>query len=76
VKFADPRKARAPTASWLVSWTPRPFENRHLRHRSIAFSGGWVVHQIPVLLSNDGTVTVGTPNAANLDRYARIKLDA
>jgi hypothetical protein len=58
----------------LVQWTPWPFPNPSLLgHCSIAFAGGWVVHQIPVFRSKDG-LGVGVPNAAQIDADGRIKL--
>jgi hypothetical protein len=59
----------------LVEWKPWPFENAFLiGHCSVAFAGGWQVHRIPVFRKADGSISVGTPEAADLDRDGRIKL--
>jgi hypothetical protein len=59
----------------LVQWTPWPFPNPSLiGHCSIAFAGGWQVHRIPVFRKADGSLSVGTPDAAGVDRDGRIKL--
>ena len=42
-------------------------------HCAVAFTGGWVVHGIPVFRRADGTLSVGVPNAAQLDAEGRIK---
>jgi hypothetical protein len=56
-------------------WKPWPFENPSLiGHASVAFAGGWVVHDIPVFRIKDGNLSVGVPNAAQLDAEGRIKL--
>jgi hypothetical protein len=59
----------------LMQWTPWPFPNPSLiGHCSIAFAGGWVVHRIPVFRKADGSLSAGTPDAADVDRDGRIKL--
>jgi hypothetical protein len=42
-------------------------------HASVAFAGGWVVHGIPVFRRADSSLSVGVPNAAQLDAEGRIK---
>jgi hypothetical protein len=65
---------RAERTCRLVQWIPWPFPNPSLLgHCAIAFAGGWVVHQIPVFRSKDG-LSVGVPNAAQIDSDGRIKL--
>jgi hypothetical protein len=65
---------RAERSCRLIEWKPWPFENPSLLgHCSIAFAGGWVVHQIPVFRSKDG-LSVGVPNAAQIDGDGRVKL--
>jgi hypothetical protein len=58
----------------LIEWKPWPFDNPSLiGHCAIAFSGGWVVHAIPAFRRADGSLSVGVPNAAQLDGDGRIK---
>jgi hypothetical protein len=65
---------RAERSCRLVQWAPWPFPNPALLgHCSVAFAGGWVVHQIPVFRGKDG-LSVGVPNAAQIDSDGRIKL--
>jgi hypothetical protein len=72
VSGAVQREARV---ARLVSWTPWPFENPSLiGHAAVAFSGGWVVSQIPVFRRGDGRLSAGVPNAAQLDGEGRVKL--
>ena len=66
---------RTERACRLLEWKPWPFENPSLiGHCSIAFAGGWQVHRIPVFRKADGSLSVGTPDAADVDRDGRIKL--
>ena len=59
----------------LVQWTPWPFPNPALiGHCAVSFAGGWQVHRIPVFRKADGSISVGTPEAADLDRDGHIKL--
>jgi hypothetical protein len=59
----------------LASWTPWPFPNPSLLgHCSVAFAGGWVVHDIPVFRTAEGGISVGTPTMAQLDGEGRVKL--
>ena len=59
----------------LVRWTPWPFENPALiGHCSVAFTGGWCVHSIPVFRRGDGSLSVGAPDIPVLDREGRIRL--
>jgi hypothetical protein len=43
-------------------------------HCAIAFAGGWIVNAVPVFRRGDGSLSVGVPNAAQLDAEGRIKL--
>ena len=66
---------RTESSCRLVEWKPWPFENPSLiGHCSIAFAGGWCVHRIPVFRKADGSLSIGTPDAADVDRDGRIKL--
>ena len=65
---------RGDRACHLAQWTPWPFDNPSLiGHCAIAFTGGWVVHAIPVFRRADGSLGVGVPNAAQLDADGRVK---
>jgi hypothetical protein len=58
----------------LVEWKPWSLPNNSLTgHCSVAFAGGWMVHAIPVFRRADGSLSVGVPNAAQLDAEGRIK---
>jgi hypothetical protein len=58
-----------------VEWKPWSAPNNPLiGHCSIVFAGGWLVHSIPVFRRTDGTLSVGVPNAAQLDTDGRVKL--
>jgi hypothetical protein len=58
----------------LIEWKPWPFENPFLiGHCSIAFAGGWQVHGIPVFKKADGSLSIGTPDAADVDRDGQIR---
>jgi hypothetical protein len=64
----------APRPCRLVEWKPWPFDNPSLiGHCTIAFMGGWVVHEIPVFRSADG-ISVGTPTMVQLDSEGRAKV--
>src|SRR5690348_5525562 len=59
----------------LVEWKPWSAPNNPLiGHCSIVFAGGWVVHSIPVFRRTDGSLSIGVPNAAQLDTDGRVKL--
>jgi hypothetical protein len=65
---------RTDRACRLIECKPWPFDNPSLiGHCTVAFSGGWVVHAIPVFRRADGSLSVGVPNAAQLDAEGRIK---
>ena len=65
---------RAGRACRLVEWKPWSQPNNSLLgHCAVAFAGGWVVHAIPVFRRVDGSLSVGAPNAAQLDTDGRIK---
>jgi hypothetical protein len=65
---------RAESSCRLLEWKPWPFENPSLLgHATVAFSGGWVVHRIPVFRKG-GSISVGAPDAADVDGDGRIKL--
>ena len=67
---------RAIPIAVLKSWTPWPGDNSHLLdHAVITFSGGWTIRDIPIFRRNDGSLSVGVPTAAQLDRDGRIKTD-
>jgi hypothetical protein len=54
--------------------TPRPERTPSLLGRcAIMFSGGWCISGIPVFRRADGTLSVGVPNAVQLDTDGRIK---
>jgi hypothetical protein len=75
VKFADIRTARPPLGCRLAARTPWPVENQHLfGHCLICFWGGWLVRQVPVFRRKDGSIGIGTPNNADLDRDGRVRL--
>lgn len=57
----------------LLKWTPWPFDNPSLLgHCSVTFSG-WTIHNVPVFRKADGSLSVGTPSAAEIDREGHIK---
>jgi hypothetical protein len=65
------------TACRLVSWTPWSFPNNALIGRcAIAFAGGLVVHRVPVFKRADGSLSVGTPDAPEIDGDGRVRLTA
>jgi hypothetical protein len=65
---------RSDRACHLVEWKPWSQPNPSLLgHCAVAFTGGWVVHGIPVFRRGDGSLSVGVPNAAQLDSEGRIK---
>jgi hypothetical protein len=58
-----------------ASWSRQniPFDNpRLIGHATVSFSG-WTVHRVPVFRRGDGSLSVGTPNAAEVDADGRIK---
>jgi hypothetical protein len=58
----------------LVQWAPWSQPNPSLiGHCAVAFAGGWVVNSIPVFRRADGSLSIGVPNAAQLDGDGRIK---
>jgi hypothetical protein len=68
---------RAECVCRLVEWKPWPFPNPSLiGHASVSFSGGWCVHRVPVFRRADGSLSVSTPEAADIDREGRVKLKA
>jgi hypothetical protein len=71
-QVAAPRTERL---ARLLEWRPWPFENPSLiGHCAVAFAGGWEVREIPVFRRADGSLSVGTPEAAEIDRDGRVKL--
>jgi hypothetical protein len=67
---------RAERTCRVVEWKPWPFPNPHLiGHAAVSFSG-WVVHDVPVFRTRDGSLSVGVPNAAQIDAEGRAKTDA
>jgi hypothetical protein len=60
----------------LVEWRPRAGDSASslLGHAAVSFSGGWTVHGIPVFRSADGQMSVGVPQAAQLDADGRVRL--
>jgi hypothetical protein len=65
---------RTESACRLVEWKPWSQPNPSLiGHCAVAFAGGWVVHAIPVFRRGDGSLSIGVPNAAQLDAEGRIK---
>lgn len=70
------REARQPPVCRLLSWTPWTRPNEFLLgHASVAFSGGWQVHHVPVFRTKTGETTVGTPSAADIGADGRIRVD-
>jgi hypothetical protein len=58
----------------LIEWKPWLLGNSSLLgHATVSFSG-WIVHRVPVFRRADGTLSVGTPNAPEVDAEGRIKL--
>ena len=48
--------------------------NSSLRgHASVAFSGAWIVHRVPIFRTHDGSLSAGTPSIPELDSE-RIKV--
>jgi hypothetical protein len=65
---------RVERACRVVQWTPWPFENPSLLgHVTVSFPGGWQVHRIPVFRTAAGGLSVGTPDAADVDRDGQIR---
>lgn len=49
--------------------------NSSLRgHASVAFSGAWIVHRVPIFRTRDGSLSAGTPSIPELDSEGRIKV--
>src|SRR5215469_16141130 len=66
---------RTERACRLAEWEPWSQPNPSLLgHCSVAFAGGWVVHDIPVFRTAEGGISVGTPTMAQLDGEGRVKL--
>jgi hypothetical protein len=60
----------------MVQWKPWPFDNPSLiGHAAVSFTG-WVVHDVPVFRTRDGSLSVGVPNAPQIDSDGRIRTDA
>jgi hypothetical protein len=57
----------------LVQWAPFKNNPSLIGRATIAFAGGWIVVGIPIFRSKDG-LSVGVPNAAQLDAEGRIKI--
>ena len=73
-QVAVPRTERV---ARLIEWKPWPFENPSLiGHVTVSFAGGWEVREIPVFRRADGSLSVGAPEAAEIDRDGRVKLKA
>ena len=73
--FVAHHAPRAERIARLVEWKPWAYGNGSalIGHCSVAFSGGWVVHRVPVFRTRDGGLGVGTPSIAELDAGGRIK---
>ncbi len=57
----------------LTDWKPWPFPNASLiGHATVCFSG-WTIHRVPVFRRGDGSLSVGAPNAPEIDSDGRIK---
>jgi len=57
----------------LIKWKPWPFDNQALiGHAAVSFNG-WTVHRILVFRRADARLIVGTPNAAEIHSYCRIR---
>jgi hypothetical protein len=57
----------------LLKWEPWPFDNASLiGHCSVAFAGGWCIHNVPVFRGRDG-ISVGTPSSAQIDQGGHVK---
>ena len=56
----------------LIEWKPWPFDNQSLiGHAAVSFKR-WTIHRVPVRRA-DGRLIVGTPNAAEIHSYCRIR---
>jgi hypothetical protein len=51
----------------LVTWKPWPFPNSSLIGHADVGVGGLIVHRVPVFRRGDGTLSVGVPNAPEVD---------
>jgi hypothetical protein len=56
-----------------VQWTPVDNNPSLIGRATVAFAGGWVVHRIPVFRKGDGSISVGAPDAADVDRDGQIR---
>jgi hypothetical protein len=64
---------RVERACRLIEWKPWPVPSPSLiGHATVSFSG-WTVRSIPVFRRGDGSLSVGTPSAAEIDSEGRIK---
>jgi hypothetical protein len=64
---------RAERTCRLVQWTPVDNNPSLIGRATVAFAGGWVVHRIPVFRKGDGSISVGAPDAADVDRDGQIR---
>jgi hypothetical protein len=65
------RTAIAERPCRVVDWKAWPFDNPSLiGHATVSFSG-WTVQQVR---RGDGSLSVGVPNAAQIDSEGRVKL--
>jgi hypothetical protein len=62
----------------LLSWKPwdRPGSSL-LGHCSVSFQGGWCIHDVPIFVRGDGSLSAGTPSMPELgaDGTVRVKAD-
>lgn len=58
----------------LIEWKPWPFDSASLIGNCAVSFSGWVVHQVPVFRKADGSLSIGTPNAAQLEGDGRVKV--
>jgi hypothetical protein len=76
--MADEQAVLAPRAERLcrlLEWRPWPHPNPSLiGHCSVGFAGGWQVHRVPVFRKGDGSLSVGAPDAPDVDADGRIRL--
>lgn len=65
---------RADRVCRLVEWKPWLGGNSSLiGHVTVNFSG-WIIHRTPVFRRGDGSLSVGTPNAPEIDADGRVKM--
>ena len=68
---------RGDRACRFIEWRPWAQPNNSLLgHCTIAFTRRWIVNAVSVFQHADGSLSVGVPNAAQLDAEGRIKLKA